>query len=141
MRAALAIALLVACSAARAADAMAFVSACRTTAKDPKVDAGALFAFVHEVGQRDTVLYQVSSAGIAPLAWLRPPSPESANQEDFEAEGGMRSSARASDVIAYLRRQPFRFVKDWRASLAEARATLPACAIEYRVLRGYEQRH
>src|SRR5215470_479097 len=136
MRVALAIALVVAGAAPRAADAMAFVSACRTTAKDPKVDAGALFALVHEVGQAETVLYAVSGSRIAPLAWLRPQPPGAKGEESFEAEGGMWSSARASDVLAYLRQRPFRFVADWRSSLASTRATLPACSIDYRVLGG-----
>ena len=142
MRVALAIALFVAGAAPRAADAMAFVTACRTTAKDPKVDPGALFALVHEVEQPQTVLYLVSGSRVSVLAWLRPGSSETKAGESFEAEGGMWSSARASDVLAYLRRRPFHFVaEDWRSNLASARATLPACAIDYRVLGGYERRH
>src|SRR5262245_38083828 len=115
MRAALAVALFVLGSAARHADAMAFVSACRTTAKDPKVAAGAQFAFVHEVGQPSATLNEVASARATPLAWLSPPSPGTGGQENFEAEGGMWSSARASDVIRYLRHRPFRLVDDWKS--------------------------
>ena len=141
MRVALAIALVFAGAAPGAADAMAFVTACRTTAKDPKVEGGALFALVHEVEQPQTVLYLVSGPRVSVLAWLRPASPDTKGAESFEAEGGMWSSARASDVLAYLRQKPFRFVADWRQSLASSRATLPPCAIDYRVLGGYERRH
>src|SRR5215475_11241675 len=101
MRAALRLALvavLLASSTARAADALAFVAACRTTAKDPHVAPGSVLAFVHEVGESSTTLYEVTGARITTLAWLNA-------QDSFEADGSMRASARASDVVAYLRRQ------------------------------------
>jgi len=135
------VALLIASAVAHAADSLAFVTACRTTARDPSVDPGALFAFVHELGQPAAILYMVSPRRVAPLATLSPSSPRGDDREFFEAEGGMWSSARASDVLTYLRRKPFRLVSDWRSSLTRNRAELPACAIDYSVLGGYERRH
>ena len=134
MRVALVLAILISCTAARAADGLAFLAACRTTAKDPHVAQGSVFAFVHEVGESSTTLYEVSGPRVTTLAWLN-------GQDAFEADGAMRASARASDVVAYLRRQPFRLVGEWKAWLASPGAALPACAIEYRVLGGYEKRH
>ena len=80
------------------------MSACRTDSRDPSFGGGALLALVHEIGQGSTILYKVANSRIEPLADLHH---ENADTSEFlEAQGGVESTAAASDVVAFLRRRP-----------------------------------
>lgn len=108
--------------------AAAFVSACRTDSRDPIFGGDAVLAFVHEIGQDSTILYRVANTRVEPLAdWHH----ETAEHSEFlEAQGGVESTAVASDVVAFLRRRPFLLLEHWRSMILRA-ADIPPCDIKY----------
>src|SRR5438552_4013360 len=98
----------------------AFLSACRTRPDDRMFDKGTVLALIYETGQTSSVLYEVGKDGPQSIAWLHFATAK--NEEFLEAEGGVRSTALASDVIKYLRAMPFSLRSDWRSALSTRQA-------------------
>src|SRR5678815_1204657 len=101
----------------------AFVSTCQTDASDATFGEGVRFAFVHEVGQNSTILYRISHSGFEPVAELHHAT--AGNSMFVEAQGGVQSTAIASDVVAFFRRQSFVLLEDWQASTLEESKFVP----------------
>lgn len=112
-----------------------FLSACRTEPGDPILGT-VVVALVHEFAQNSTIVYRVDGPNVEPLAELHHETPE--HSEFLDSQGGMESAAVASDIVAFLRRQPFRLVKDWKSAVVHP-ADLPQCRIDYVETRRYRE--
>lgn len=105
-----------------------FVSGCRTVSGDREFGEGITLVLVHEIGQGSTVLFKVDGAEVEPLGDLHHETRDHA--EFLEAQGGVESTAIASDVVAFLRRAPFALVGDWRVALSSGEE-FPRCNVIY----------
>lgn len=113
-----------------------FVVACKTTAADSVFPHGTVLALVHMVGTTTSILYQLNGDNIATLAELH--FSGSDTEEFVEAQGGVESTAIASDVISSLRRLPFVLSDgDWQSAV---RATHRQCKVRYSLLKRYRER-
>ena len=116
----------------------AFVAACRVQPNDRYFQGASILALVHEIGTTSSILYQVSDEGPVPFAELHHESSETS--EFMEAQGGVQSTAIASDVLAFLRTKPFFLVKEWSTVLTSKKhpITMP-CNIRYVTTDRYNQ--
>lgn len=120
------------------ADATSFVSACRTRAEDPEFASDVVLALVHEVGKASTILFRITGQRVEPLAELHHATAD--NSEFLEAQGGVESTAVASDVVAFLRHRPFSLVRNWKSTILDARG-LSRCQIKYVETDRYRASH
>jgi len=116
-------------AAARETSAVAFLAACRVPPDDRHFQVGTLLALVHEIGTTSSTLYGVRGGVPASIAELHHPSSEV--KEFVEAQGGVRSTVVAGDVVASLRARPFFLVSDWRRALGSDEHSIAPCEIRY----------
>ena len=88
-----------------------------------------MLALVHEIGTTSSTLYGIRGGVPASIAELHHPS--SAVKEFVEAQGGVRSTVVAGDVVASLRARPFFLVSDWRRALGNDEHSIAPCEIRY----------
>lgn len=113
-----------------------FVSACETDLNDSNFSPGTVLAFVHIIGQDQSVLFSVSRGELEPRAWWH----HKVDGEEFlEAQGGVESTLTARDIVDFLRRKPFSLVEDWKSTLRGGR-DFERCAIKYEESERYRKR-
>ena len=116
-------------AAARETSAVAFLAACRVPPDDRRFQEGTVLALVHGIGTTSSILYGVRDGTPAFIAELHHPSSEV--REFVEAQGGVRSTVLAGDVVASLRARPFFLVSDWRRALGSDQHSIAPCEIRY----------
>jgi len=115
---------------------MAFINACRPESNDREFG-GELLAFVHEVGSGETTLYTIYNGQMEYFASLTPRTTD--RKEMVEVQGGIRSQLVGEAAVAFMRRQPFFLLEDWRSAiLGETPFSVGRCHVDYRNVRRYD---